>query len=138
MGKPTPTLSSHQTKNNHDVGLKPCSFDVNEWVWRWYPPAAGLKLGLGWTGPYLVVGKISKLTYSIQKRPDSPIVNVHVDHLAPYHGNNAPESWLRVDITEDQSLDITQISHNDSEIEPIHQEPNKSLCRPHLLLNHGQ
>ena len=53
-----------------------------------------MKLGLGWTGPYLVVGIISEVTCSIQKSPQSPKVNVHIDHLKIYKGTHVPMSWL--------------------------------------------
>lgn len=87
-------LSAKRQKNNYDLGLKPRAYSIGDWVWRWYPPTASQKLGLGWTGPYLVIKKISNLTYSIQKTSDSRIINVHVDHIVPYQGNNAPDSWL--------------------------------------------
>ena len=87
-------LSAKRQKNNYDFGLKPRAYSIGDWVWRWYPPTACQKLGLGWTGPYLVIKKISNLTYSIQKSPDSRIINVHVDHIIPYQGNNAPDNWL--------------------------------------------
>lgn len=53
---------SHQAtsrkKNNYDLGLKPRSYLKDEWIWRWYPPKANEKLGLGWMGHYLVIKKI--------------------------------------------------------------------------------
>ncbi|XP_060064595.1 uncharacterized protein LOC132544947 [Ylistrum balloti] len=49
----------------YDRNLKSREFQIGTWVWRWYPPKAGLKLELGWTGPYLVVDKLSSLTYKI-------------------------------------------------------------------------
>ena len=39
----------------NDVGLKEREYQIGKWVWRWYPPAAGQKSKLGWTGPYLVI-----------------------------------------------------------------------------------
>jgi len=63
-------------------------------VWRWYPPTANLKLGLGWTGPYLIVKQVSPLTYCIQKTSTARKINVHVDHLKLYEGQNAPRNWI--------------------------------------------
>ncbi|CAC5372842.1 unnamed protein product [Mytilus coruscus] len=54
-------------KRDYDIGLKERGYEVGDWVWRWYLPDAGQKLKLGWTGPYLVVNKISPVTYGIQK-----------------------------------------------------------------------
>ncbi|KAK3105584.1 hypothetical protein FSP39_001056 [Pinctada imbricata] len=81
-------------KKGYDSQLKIRSYDEGSWVWRWYPPTAGIKLGLGWTGPYLVICKLSDLLYTIQKSQNSPKITVHVDHLKPYVGSNAPESWI--------------------------------------------
>lgn len=47
-------------------------------VWRWYPPRANMKLGLGWIGPYMILEKLSDITYKIQKFPDSETLVVHV------------------------------------------------------------
>lgn len=52
-------------KKYYDVGLKVRKYKQNEFVWRWYPPLAGLKLGLGWTGPYKVLDRLSSVTYKI-------------------------------------------------------------------------
>ena len=107
--------------------MKPRKYDIGDWVWRWYPPTAGQKLGLGWTGPYLVTKRISDVTYSVQKSENSPVLNLHVDHLKPYEGRNQPRNWLNeLDNTsiEDMSyaansiiLDIRDRSeHEDPEI----------------------
>jgi transposase InsO family protein len=86
--------AAKRQKKGYDKNLKPRKFEIGNWVWRWYPPKAGMKLGLGWTGPYLVVGIISEVTCSIQKSPQSPKVNVHIDHLKIYKGTHVPMSWL--------------------------------------------
>ncbi len=90
-------ISAIRQKNNYDQGLKPRAFQVGNFVWRWYPPQAKQKFGLGWQGPYLVIKTISNLTYSVQKAANSPVVNVHVDHLIPYRGNALPMNWLEVE-----------------------------------------
>ncbi|CAC5378633.1 unnamed protein product [Mytilus coruscus] len=60
-------LRANRRKENYDKNLKIRSFEENLFVWRWYPPEANKKLGLGWTGPYKVIKKITDLTYRIQK-----------------------------------------------------------------------
>jgi hypothetical protein len=74
------SAAKHQ-KRNYDRGLKARSYDEGSWVWRWYPPQARVKLGLGWTGPYLVVRRITEVTYQIQLAPERKPIVVHVDHL---------------------------------------------------------
>ncbi|CAC5376954.1 unnamed protein product [Mytilus coruscus] len=66
------------------------SFEENSFVWRWYPPEANKKLGLGWTGPYKVIKKITDLTYRIQKDTSTKQLVVHVDHLKPYQAAHTP------------------------------------------------
>ena len=135
-------VAATRQKTYHDRDLKPRKYDIGDWVWRWYPPTAGQKLGLGWTGPYLVTKRISDVTYSVQKSEKSPVLNLHVDHLKPYEGRNQPRNWLNeLDNTsiEDMSyaantdiLDITDRSeHEDPEIDStsiqIPTNPNEAV-----------
>ena len=54
---------------------------------------AGLKIGCGLAGPYLVMGKLSSLTYSHQSLAHLSVLNVSVDDMKPYEGRNQPHSW---------------------------------------------
>lgn len=63
--------AANRHKSDHDKNAKKRNIDIWKFVWRWYPPHANLKLGLGWTGPYLVIQKITDLTYRIQRSPTS-------------------------------------------------------------------
>ena len=58
--------ASQRQKQYYDKGLKPREYEPGDWVWRWYLPAVSNKLGQGWTGPYLVIKRISDVTYEIQ------------------------------------------------------------------------
>lgn len=80
-------------KKNYDRGVKPRTIEAGSFVWRWFPPRAGLKLGLGWTGPFLVKQKLTDVLYRIQKSSNQRTLVVHVDHLKPYLGENVPEIW---------------------------------------------
>ncbi|MEW8486835.1 MAG: hypothetical protein AB2705_16775 [Candidatus Thiodiazotropha sp.] len=88
-------LSAKRQKRNYERGLKPREFTEGSWVWRWYPPLGAQKLGLSWVGPYLVIRRISYLTYKIQKDKESNPIVVHVDQLKPFHGVKHPINWLR-------------------------------------------
>ena len=65
-------------------------------MFHWYPPAAHTKFGSAWTGPYLVINKISDLVYQIQASERSKPKVVHLDHLKPYYPNDSEElvNWL--------------------------------------------
>ena len=80
-------------KKFYDVGLKIRQYNPNEFVWRWYPPIAGLKLGLGWTGPYKILAKLSSVNYKIQRDPITKPIVVHVDDIKPYLGKGIPTAW---------------------------------------------
>lgn len=92
------TGSFKRQKYYHDQNMKTKSIEVNSWVWRWYPPNANVKLGLGWTGPYLVIGKPSDVTVKIQKALDAPMITVHINDLKPYLGDTSRlTSWIQQD-----------------------------------------
>ena len=94
-------------KTYHDRDLKPRNYKIGDWVWHWYPPTAGQKLGLSWTGPYLVINCISDVTYSVQKSENSLVLNLRVDHLKPYEGRSQPRNWLN----ETDNTNIADLSH---------------------------
>ena len=95
---------------------------MNSDLWRWYPPTVNIKLGLGWTGPFKVVRRLSDVTLQIQRLPDSLPITVHVDHLKPYRGNLPPNSW-DTDLLEesheqtDQNLDLSQLQSPDLSVD---------------------
>lgn len=81
-------------QNGIMTNLKSKEYARNDWVWRFYPPTAGMKLGMGWVGPYLVVKRISYLVYRIQKSEESQPITVHVDDIKPFIWKKHPKSWL--------------------------------------------
>ena len=85
-------VAASRQKKAYEKGLKPRSFDSGELVWRWYPPLANVKLGLGWTGPYKVLSKITSVTYKIEKLSSLKQIVVHVDHLKKYYGEESDDS----------------------------------------------
>lgn len=88
-------LAATRQRRDYEQGLKPREFNEGSWVWRWYPSIATQKLGFGWVGPYLIIKRISYLTYRIQKDKESKALVVHVDHLKPFLGSKHPENWLK-------------------------------------------
>ena len=81
-------LAATSQRRDYERGLKPREFNEGSLVWRWYPPIAAQKLGLGWVGPYLIIKRISYLTYRIQKDKESKALVVHVDHLNFFRARN--------------------------------------------------
>ena len=117
-------IAAKRQKFYYDRGLKPRNYQEGAWVWRWYPPTANQKLNLGWTGPYLVIKQISETTYSIQKAPDKPIINVHVDHIKPYEGETELRNWL----VQSEGNDQARLSVNgETEDEQINESTEETL-----------
>ena len=117
-------LAASRQKRDYNRGLKTREFKEGDWVWRWYPPTANQKLGLGWVGPYLIVKRLSYLTYRIQKSEDSRPLVVHVDHLKPFAGTKHPRNWLHRN-TETENLPVNEPEH-----EPI---PSREPDSPVLI-----
>jgi len=102
--------AAQRQKLYYDRGLKIRTFEKDSWVWRWYPPKINQALGLGGTGPYLVLEKLSDLTYTIQKDENTLPFIVQEDHLNPYVGRNPPQNWF-LQQTNSHDTNIT-IEHN--------------------------
>ena len=90
--------AANRQKRNYDTNSKPRHFENGNFVWRWYPPHANIKLGLGWIDPYQIVKKITDVTYRIQKSPKVRSLVVHLDHLKPYYGATAI-LWKEIDFS---------------------------------------
>ena len=110
------TAASRQ-KKAYNKGLKPRKFEVGEQVWRWYPPTANLKLGLGWTGPYQILSKISEVTYRIQHIHSLKQLVVHVDHLKIRQADPEDLQESEADNESDIVLPEPSDSESDEEID---------------------
>ena len=94
--------AAERQKRLYDRTAEPREFKQGDWVWRLYPPLKCKdKLNARYTGPYLIVRKLEKGIYQIQRSEKGPIIGVHVDHLKPMITDNPPESWIP---TQEESL----------------------------------
>jgi hypothetical protein len=117
--------SAKRQKKTYDSKLKIREYQDGDFVWRWYPPTANTKLGLGWTGPFKVILRKSNLVYGIQKVPNAKILFVHIDHLKPYCGDKTPEGWesdpdYDINSGEDTSFELLDESNT---VEPLEKSP---------------
>ena len=53
--------AANRQKRNYEKNSKPRHFENENYAWRWYPPHANIKLGLGWIGPYKIVKRYLRL-----------------------------------------------------------------------------
>ena len=132
----TAQLSSARQKSLYDRNSGSPRFLVGDSVWRFYPPKARTKFGKGWQGPFLVVGKVNDLVYSIRKSPASHTLHVHVDHLKAYEGRCPVRNWLvdQLDSSNDDSGDeegeVDPFAVNSSPVPGDNEKfPNKSTKR---------
>jgi hypothetical protein len=105
--------SFKKQKRYYDSNLKPRAFDVEDMVWRWYPPKANQKLGSGWIGPYRVLRKLSDIAYEIKHVDTGKTVIVHVDHLKAVKGGGLTDNYFQSDDDEMESAE--GVTSDDSE-----------------------
>jgi hypothetical protein len=89
--------SAESQKKYYDRQTMVRPYKAGDWVLRYYPPQARGKLGWGWIGPLLIVGKLNDVNYKIQASKKSKVQVVHVNHLKLWEAedeDNPPVSWL--------------------------------------------
>jgi hypothetical protein len=85
--------SAVRQKRLYDRTTRSRAFPSGTWVWRYYPPTAGRKLGEKWRGPYLVLGRLGQTVYEIQRTESERPIRVHVDHLKACEGVPERAPW---------------------------------------------
>ena len=82
--------ASQRQKLAYDRKISKHAYKVGDAVWlRSYAKPKGLsrKLQLRWEGPFKVIGKISDLTYKVQKSSKASFKVVHFNRLKLYRGS---------------------------------------------------
>jgi len=106
----------------YNVKSKEINFEPGNWVWYYNVPQSKAKLGKGWEGPYLILRKLSDVTYEIQRSSGSRTKIVNVDKLKSYiDTDDLPVKWVSFDKAKDVS---TQVSLDPS---PVIQVSMKEL-----------
>ena len=87
--------AAERQKRNYDKSVSPTDdFQEHDWVWSFYPPRPRQKLGQGWTGPFLIVEKLSNVLFRIQASELGPVKVVHIDNLRRYEADVMPQNWF--------------------------------------------
>ena len=74
----------------YDVKVRPVTYKVGDLVWRNQKrnaPGLKSKIVRHWTGSWVIVEKLSDITFKIKCSKNSPSVTVHGDILKKYKGN---------------------------------------------------
>ncbi len=84
-------------KMYYDRNTVPHHFNKGDWVIYWHKPTAMQTLSSGWTGPFVVIEKVSVIDYRIQN-PTGPSKVVHVDRLILDPCPQDRANWIRDDL----------------------------------------
>jgi hypothetical protein len=96
LARETLQTNSARNKIQYDVRVRPQNIEVGEWVWYYSPRRyAGLsaKFQRNYSGPFLVIRRLSPVLLVIQKSLRSKEILAHADKLKPCLGEHPP-SWL--------------------------------------------
>jgi hypothetical protein len=88
-------IRSDRQKRNYDLKAQPRRYEPGEAVWLHnFARKKGIrpKLSRTWEGPYLIVDRLSDVTYRIQQSVKSKKKVVHFDRLKLYTGDSPP-NW---------------------------------------------
>ena len=89
--------AAERQRRNYDHGAHARVFKVGNWVYLRDFVSSHTKLGLNWKGPYLIVGRPSDVTLTIQKSETSKTKVVHMDHVKQCLGDH-PDTWVSTEI----------------------------------------
>jgi hypothetical protein len=78
--------SVRKQKQQHDKTCRSRDIRVGDYVWRWYPPKANQKLGLGWVGPCKVVEKVGESAVKVKTGKNGKVIVIHLNDTKPYEG----------------------------------------------------
>ena len=87
--------SARRQKRNYDRKAYGRGLQKGQFVWLFNKSkkkGRSPKLELRWDGPFLVVKKLSDVTYRVQRKPGSKAFVVHGDRLKPYTGETL-KAW---------------------------------------------
>ena len=129
--------SAVRQKRLYDSRVNYATFKRGDFVWLFSPQKLkGIcpKLQRSWTGPYLVIHKLSDAIYRIQKSPRTTPKVIHLNRLRRYRGEEL-RSWISseeplIEVLEEETTnDVVTIkperhsSDSDSESESLTAEP---------------
>jgi hypothetical protein len=99
-------MRSDKQKKYYDLKVHGHRYDRGQFVWL-HNPARKIgispKLVRSWEGPYVVVKRMSDVTYRVQLNPRAKMKVVHFDRLKPYKGSDK-KSWLPLESIEVEDM----------------------------------
>ncbi|KAK3104816.1 hypothetical protein FSP39_010929 [Pinctada imbricata] len=89
ISRRTTLKSTERQKKEYDRKVKEITYDIGDLVrrnQRKLLPGAKEKLSRNWSGPWIVIKRLSDVLYMIQHSKNSKPVVIHADKLKPYRG----------------------------------------------------
>ena len=89
--------SAIRQKEYYDRNVKDIKYCTGDLVRRWQPQTmkgTKRKLARNWTGPWVVVERLTDVLFKIKHSKNSPVVVIHADNLKPYYGKNSID-WCK-------------------------------------------
>lgn len=89
IARDTLNQSAVRQKEYYDRGIKEIKYAPGNLVRRWQPQIASRakkKMARNWTGPWIIIEKLTDVLFKIKHSHNSPPVIIHADNLKPYKG----------------------------------------------------
>ena len=89
IARDTLNQSAVRQKEYYDRGIKEIKYAPGNLVRRWQPQIASgakKKMARNWTGPWIIIEKLTDVLFKIKHSHNSPPVIIHADNLKPYKG----------------------------------------------------
>ncbi len=91
----TMCIAVNRQRIYHDEDTATRFFKPVDWVLYWNKPKLLQTLSSSWTGPFVVVEKVSPVDYTIQFAPDGKQKTVHYDELQMDPCDRDRPNWVK-------------------------------------------
>ena len=109
--------STLRQKEYYDRNIKEIKYSIGDLVRRWQPQVikgAKRKLGRNWTGPWVIIEKLTDVLFKIKHSKNSPAVIIHADNLKPYRGEISP-TWYKPHKTNKSDANLPDLQFFESD-----------------------
>ncbi|KAK3104448.1 hypothetical protein FSP39_002287 [Pinctada imbricata] len=122
IARETLKKSSERQKRNYDRIVRELNYDIGDLVRRSQPKIAkGTKQKLSriWTGPWIIVKRLSEVLYQIKHSKNSKPVIIHADNLKPYKGTRTTDQELTEHCEKEAESQKQRLPDQSAEPKPV-------------------
>ena len=116
FARENPGLEAKRQKSTYDRKVRSRNYEVGDLVWRNQRrnvPGKKAKIARHWTGPWIIVDKVSDIIFNMKFSKDANPVTVHGDNLKPYVGEKK-FNWFKTTPAEHRNSDHAKWNVADS------------------------